>query len=384
MLIVPLEDDAHEMAGTLLVHIGTLAVIIIESLEKSSYVKLKENTTAVGVTPENNPPEVGNIVVAELHVTGAMDVVYPPWPVIGSTDFDETALNITEITPSGFAASALVHATVAVPAAMPVLPTVIVSTVVVDVLALIALEAPEMLQDGEPDAKTATDAVIVTVSAGSSALVKPTWNSIFERVSPITRLPVNVGTDVHVSMVAVVVYPSTLALVIVDFAETAVKVTDVTAAGFSASPPVHVNVLAPTGIVPPTVNVKTFPLTPAALLLIVTLEDTHTGEGDALGSQIDALAVIFIQSFDKRASVTPIENTTAAGATPATKLPVAVTDELHVNALVVVYPTCPAIEVTDFEDTALNVTVVDDGGFAAKTPVHAIVIAPAAMPPVPT
>jgi hypothetical protein len=116
----------------------------------------------------------------------------------------------------------------------------------------------------------------------------------------------------------------------------------------------------------------------------VTLEDTHTGEGDALGSQIDALAVIFIQSFDKRASVTPIENTTAVGATPAFKLPVAVTDELHVNALVVVYPTCPAIEVTDFEDTALNVTVVDDGGFAAKTPVHAIVIAPAAMPPVPT
>ena len=251
--------------------------------------------------------------------------------------------------------------------------------------ALSAFEDPVILHDGEPDAKTAADAVIVVVSVYSSAFVKPTWNSIFERVSPVTRLPVNVGTDVHVSMVAVVVYPATLALVIVDFAETAVKVTDVTAAGFSASPPVHVNVLAPTGIVPPTVNVKTFPLTPAALLLIVTLEETHTGGGDALGSQIDALAVIFIQSFDKRASVTPIENTTAVGATPAFKLPVAVTDELHVNALVVVYPTCPAIEVTDFEDTALNVTVVDDDGFAAKNaPEHVIVVAPAAMPALPT
>jgi hypothetical protein len=251
--------------------------------------------------------------------------------------------------------------------------------------ALSAFEDPVILHDGEPDAKTAADAVIVVVSVYSSAFVKPTWNSIFERVSPVTRLPVNVGTDVHVSMVAVVVYPATLALLIVDFAETAVKVTDVTAAGFSASPPVHVNVLAPTGIVPPAVNVKTFPLTPAALLLIVTLEETHTGGGDALGSQIDALAVIFIQSFDKRASVTRIENTTAAGATPAFKLPVAVTDELHVNALVVVYPTCPAIVATDFEDTALNVTVVDDGGFASKNaPEHVIVVAPAAMPALPT
>ena len=71
--------------------------------------------------------------------------------------------------------------------------------------ALSAFEDPVILHDGEPDAKTAADAVIVVVSVYSSAFVKPTWNSIFERVSPVTRLPVNVGTDVHVSMVAVVV-----------------------------------------------------------------------------------------------------------------------------------------------------------------------------------
>ena len=178
-------------------------------------------------------------------------------------------------------------------------------------------------------------------------------------------------------------YPAISTLRTVDFEDTALNNKVLAEDGFSARPPVHVTVLAPTGIVPPAVNVKTFPLSPAALLLIVTLEDTHTG--DPFGTQIDALAVIFIQSFDKRASVTPIENTTAVGATPAFKLPVAVTDELHVNALVVVYPTCPAIEVTDFEDTALNVTVVDDDGFAAKNaPEHVIVIAPAAMPALPT
>ena len=273
------------------------------------------------------------------------------------------------------------HVMIAIPDEMPEAPAVIASTLTDAVISASASfvfsEAHEGVSVPE---KVGRDDVIVRTSPIPRRSVIYSVKIMLLGVAPATRIegmtPTHASDDV-------VVYPAISTLRTVDFEDTALNNKVLAEDGFSARPPVHVTVLAPTGIVPPAVNVKTFPLSPAALLLIVTLEDTHTG--DPFGTQIDALAVIFIQSFDKRAPVTPIENTTAVGATPACKLPVAVTDELHVNALVVVYPTCPAIEVTDFEDTALNVTVVDDDGFAAKNaPEHVIVVAPAAMPALPT
>ena len=272
---------------------------------------------------------------------------------------------------------------IAIPDEMPEAPAVIASTLTDAVISASASfvfsEAHEGVSVSE---KVGRDDVIVRTSPIPRRSVIYSVKIMLLGVAPATRIegmtPTHASDDV-------VVYPAISTLRTVDFEDTALNNKVLAEDGFSARPPVHVTVLAPVATLLLVVIVKTFPLTPAALLLIVPLEETHTGGDDALGSQIDALAVIFIQSFDKRASVTPIENTTAVGATPAFKLPVAVTDELHVNALVVVYPTCPAIEVTDFEDTALNVTVVDDDGFAAKNaPEHVIAVAPAPMPALPT